>query len=136
MMSDLSNAAALLSRIKEMGVGIAIDDSGTGFSSLSYLKKLPVRELKIDKSFVINMNNDENDAMVVHSTIDLAHNLGLSVVAEGVENQESLERLYAQGCDFIQGCHLCRPVPPDQLERWLREQSQAIGYLRHVGSFA
>jgi len=136
MMSDLSNAAALLSRIKEMGVGIAIDDFGTGFSSLSYLKKLPVRELKIDKSFVINMNNDENDAMIVHSTIDLAHNLGLSVVAEGVENQESLERLHAQGCDFIQGYHLCRPVPPDQLERWLREQPQAIGHLRHVGSVA
>jgi len=136
MMSDLSNAAALLSRIKEMGVGIAIDDFGTGFSSLSYLKKLPVRELKIDKSFVINMNNDENDAMIVHSTIDLAHNLGLSVVAEGVENQESLERLHAQGCDFIQGYHLCRPVPPDQLERWLREQHQAIGHLRHVGSVA
>ena len=136
MMSDLSNAAALLSRIKEMGVGIAIDDFGTGFSSLSYLKKLPVRELKIDKSFVINMNNDENDAMIVHSTIDLAHNLGLSVVAEGVENQESLERLHAQGCDFIQGYHLCRPVPPDQLERWLRDQPQAIAGLRQVGSVA
>ena len=136
MMSDLSNAAALLSRIKEMGVGIAIDDFGTGFSSLSYLKKLPVRELKIDKSFVINMNNDENDAMIVHSTIDLAHNLGLSVVAEGVENQESLERLHAQGCDFIQGYHLCRPVPPDQLERWLRDQPQAIARLRQVGSVA
>jgi len=129
MMSDLSNAAALLSRIKEMGVGIAIDDFGTGFSSLSYLKKLPVRELKIDKSFVINMNNDENDAMIVHSTIDLAHNLGLSVVAEGVENQESLERLHAQGCDFIQGYHLCRPVPPDQLERWRLEQRAVLQLL-------
>jgi len=125
MMSDLSNAARLLSRIKEMGVGIAIDDFGTGFSSLSYLKKLPVRELKIDKSFVINMNNDDNDAMIVHSTIDLAHNLGLSVVAEGVENQASLQRLRDQGCDLVQGYHLCRPIPPDRLENWLREQSQA-----------
>ena len=136
MMSDLSNATVLLSRIKEMGVGIAIDDFGTGFSSLSYLKKLPVKELKIDKSFVINMNHDENDAMIVHSTIDLAHNLGLSVVAEGVENQEILERLREQGCDFIQGYHLCRPAPPAQVERWLREQPWSSGLMPHVGSVA
>lgn len=134
MMSDLSNATSLLLRIKEMGVGIAIDDFGTGFSSLSYLKKLPVRELKIDKSFVINMNCDDNDAMIVHSTIDLAHNLGLSVVAEGVENQETLERLHAQGCDLIQGYHLCRPLPPEQLENWLLEHSKKITGLRKVGS--
>jgi diguanylate cyclase (GGDEF)-like protein len=136
MMADLSNATVLLSRIKEMGVGIAIDDFGTGFSSLSYLKKLPVRELKIDKSFVINMNHDENDAMIVHSTIDLAHNLGLSVVAEGVENQEILERLHAQGCDLIQGYHLCRPLPPEKLEKWLRDQPRTITGLREVGSVA
>jgi diguanylate cyclase (GGDEF)-like protein len=134
MMSDLTNATSLLLRIKEMGVGIAIDDFGTGFSSLSYLKKLPVRELKIDKSFVINMNCDENDAMIVHSTIDLAHNLGLSVVAEGVENQETLERLHAQGCDLIQGYHLCRPLPPEQLENWLLEHSKKLTGLRKVSS--
>ena len=136
MMSDLGNATVLLSRIKEMGVGIAIDDFGTGFSSLSYLKKLPVRELKIDKSFVINMSHDESDAMIVHSTIDLAHNLGLIVVAEGVENQEVLERLQALGCDLIQGYHLCHPLPPDQLENWLREKSQTFTGLREVGGVA
>ena len=136
MMSDLGNATVLLSRIKEMGVGIAIDDFGTGFSSLSYLKKLPVRELKIDKSFVINMSHDESDAMIVHSTIDLAHNLGLIVVAEGVENQEVLERLQALGCDLIQGYHLCHPLPPDQLESWLREKSQTFTGLREVGGVA
>jgi predicted signal transduction protein with EAL and GGDEF domain len=136
MMSDLGNATDLLSRIKEMGVGIAIDDFGTGFSSLSYLKKLPVRELKIDKSFVINMSHDESDAMIVHSTIDLAHNLGLIVVAEGVENQEVLERLQALGCDLIQGYHLCHPLPPDQLENWLREKSQMFTGLRKVGGVA
>ncbi len=136
MMSDLGNATVLLLRIKEMGVGIAIDDFGTGFSSLSYLKKLPVRELKIDKSFVINMSCDENDAMIVHSTIDMAHNLGLSVVAEGVENQDALERLQAQGCDLIQGYHLCRPLPPEQLEAWLREQPWMITGLQEVGGVA
>ena len=136
MMSDLGNATVLLSRIKEMGVGIAIDDFGTGFSSLSYLKKLPVRELKIDKSFVINMNHDESDAMIVRSTIDLAHNLGLIVVAEGVENQAVLERLQALGCDLIQGYHLCHPLPPDQLENWLREKSRAFTELREVEGIA
>ena len=136
MMSDLTSATVLLSRIKEMGVGIAIDDFGTGFSSLSYLKKLPVKELKIDKSFVFNMNRDENDSMIVHSTIDLAHNLGLRVVAEGVENEETLERLREQGCDLVQGYHLCRPLPPEQLERWLREQPYSIGLMRNVGSVA
>jgi diguanylate cyclase (GGDEF)-like protein len=122
MMSDLTRATTLLSQIKQAGVGLAIDDFGTGFSSLSYLKKLPVRELKIDKSFVINMNRDENDAMIVHSTIDLAHNLGLSVVAEGVENREILEQLRTQGCDLIQGYYLCKPLPPDLLRQWLSER--------------
>jgi len=91
---------------------------------LSYLKKLPVRELKIDKSFVINMNGDDNDAMIVHSTIDLAHNLGLRVVAEGVENQAILEQLRVQGCDFVQGYHLCRPLPPDLLQQWLSDRQR------------
>ncbi len=123
MMRDLGRATVLLSQIKGMGVGIAIDDFGTGFSSLSYLKSLPVRELKIDQSFVSNMNRDENDAMIVHSTIDLAHNLGLRVVAEGVENEEIMQQLRAQGCDLIQGYHLCRPLPPEQLQSWLSEHS-------------
>jgi diguanylate cyclase (GGDEF)-like protein len=136
MMSDLGNATDLLLRIREMGVRIAIDDFGTGFSSLSYLKKLPVRELKIDNSFVINMNHDESDAMIVHSTIDLAHNLGLIVVAEGVENQEILERLQAQGCDVIQGYHLCRPLPPDQLESWLHEKPLTVADLCKVKGVA
>jgi EAL domain-containing protein (putative c-di-GMP-specific phosphodiesterase class I) len=123
MMRDLGRATVLLSQIKRMGVGIAIDDFGTGFSSLSYLKSLPVRELKIDQSFVSNMNRDENDAMIVHSTIDLAHNLGLRVVAEGVENAEIMQQLRAQGCDLIQGYYLCRPLPPEQLQSWLSEHS-------------
>ena len=122
MMRDLARATVLLSQIKRMGVGIAIDDFGTGFSSLSYLKSLPVRELKIDRSFVSNMNRDESDAMIVHSTIDLAHNLGLRVVAEGVENEEIMHKLRAQGCDLIQGYHLCRPLPPEQLQSWLSER--------------
>jgi diguanylate cyclase (GGDEF)-like protein len=124
MMSDLTSAMSNVWQIQDMGVNIAIDDFGTGFSSLAYLKKLPVRELKIDKSFVLNMNSDENDAMIVHSTIDLAHNLGLRVVAEGVENKESMEELSSQGCDFIQGYYLCRPLPPQQLYDWLKQHGQ------------
>ncbi|TCK17437.1 diguanylate cyclase (GGDEF)-like protein [Thiogranum longum] len=136
MMSDLNNAAQLLSRIKEMGVSIAIDDFGTGFSSLSYLKKLPVKELKIDKSFVINMGHDENDAMIVHSTIDLAHNLGLTVVAEGVESRKVLEQLQSQGCDLVQGFHVCKPLPAVKLGGWLREMSHRVTALHKAGDVA
>src|SRR3712207_7681771 len=94
-----------------MGVGLAIDDFGTGHSSLAYLKRLPVHELKIDRSFVMNMSTDDNDAVIVRSTVDLAHNLGLRVVAEGVESEAVAQTLTALGCDVAQGYHYGRPVP-------------------------
>ena len=121
MMSDLTSAMSNILQIQEMGVSVSIDDFGTGFSSLAYLKKLPVKELKIDKSFVLNINDDENDALIVHSTIDLAHNLGLRVVAEGVENREIMEQLRLQGCDSIQGYYICRPLPPQKLYEWMTQ---------------
>ena len=121
MMNDPLRAREVLTELGHMNINLAIDDFGTGFSSLGYLKLLPVHELKIDRSFVINMQEDENDAIIVHSTIELAHNLGLSVTAEGVENQESLLRLREQKCDIAQGFHIARPLSFEALQRWFND---------------
>jgi EAL domain-containing protein (putative c-di-GMP-specific phosphodiesterase class I) len=102
-----------------MGCTLAIDDFGTGYSSLSYLKRLPVDEVKIDKSFVLNMQDDENDAVIVRSIIDLARNLGLHVVAEGVETETAWDALLAMGCDIAQGYYISRPLPSAALAAWL-----------------
>ena len=121
IMADARRALTVLSTLNSMGVGLAIDDFGTGFSSLSYLKRLPVKEIKMDKSFVMKMAMDENDAAIVRSTIDLSHNLGLRVVAEGVETEAIWNQLVTLGCDLAQGYYLNRPVPPEDLEVWLRD---------------
>ncbi len=113
LMSDITHITAMLKRISDMGCRIAIDDFGTGYSSLAYLKKLPLHTLKIDKSFVLDMASDENDAAIVHSTIDLAHNLGLSIVAEGIENRETLDLLTDLGCDGGQGYYFSKPQPAE-----------------------
>jgi diguanylate cyclase (GGDEF)-like protein len=114
LMTDIDHISALLGRISDLGVTIAIDDFGTGYSSLAYLKKLPLDTLKVDKSFVMDMVSDENDAAIVRSTIDLAHNLGFDVVAEGIEDLKTLELLIQLGCDGAQGYHFGRPLPPDK----------------------
>lgn len=119
MMADPDHALEVLSELNNMGIHLAVDDFGTGFSSLAYLKKLPVHSLKIDKSFVIGMAREENDITIVRSTIELAHNLGLSVVAEGVENQEVLDLLARHGCDVAQGYYLGRPMPLNDVTRYL-----------------
>jgi EAL domain-containing protein (putative c-di-GMP-specific phosphodiesterase class I) len=98
-----------------MGVRVSIDDFGTGYSSLSYLKQLPVDELKIDRSFVGSMTVDENQAVIVRSIIDLGHNLGLRVVAEGLEDEATLAQLAALGCDLAQGYYLGRPAPAESV---------------------
>lgn len=116
MMADPVNARNTLEKINQLGLKIAIDDFGTGFSSLAYIKQLPVQELKIDKSFVSDMIYNENDAVIVHSTIDLAHNLGLKVVAEGVENADISEQLKQLNCDVIQGHHYGKPQRADEIE--------------------
>ncbi|MBT9441049.1 MAG: EAL domain-containing protein, partial [Acidovorax sp.] len=113
IMDDPQRAEAMLNRLSEQGFKLSIDDFGTGYSSLAYLKRLPVHELKIDKSFVMGMETGEDDAMIVRSTIDLAHNLGLTVVAEGVETAAILERLRTLACDEAQGYHIARPLPVD-----------------------
>jgi EAL domain-containing protein (putative c-di-GMP-specific phosphodiesterase class I) len=120
LMADAARAMEVLSRLRSMGVRVAIDDFGTGYSSLAYLKRLPVDELKIDKSFVAHMATDENDAAIVRSTISLAHDLGLSVVAEGVEDQETWNLLLGLGCDVAQGFFVSRPLPAFALGDWLQ----------------
>ena len=127
IMADPERAITVLNDLASMGVELAIDDFGTGYSSLSQLKRLPVTELKIDRSFVMSMMSDDNDAVIVNSTIDLGHNLGLRIVAEGVENQESWQRLAMLGCDVAQGFHLSRPVPSGALIRWLAAGGIPVG---------
>ena len=121
MMTDTVRVIDVLKHMNSVGLALSIDDYGTGFSSLAYLNKFPVSELKIDKSFVIGMDKNDSDAMIVKSTIDLAHNLGLKVVAEGVENSESIEMLKALGCDIAQGFFISKPKSEKEFIRWVEE---------------
>lgn len=127
LMADIERGAETLRRLSDIGVVISIDDFGTGHSSLAYLKKLPLRTLKIDKSFIQNMSHDENDAVIVRSTIDMAHNLGYRVIAEGVENQDVLDILTILGCDEVQGFFVSYPVLPEELDPWLMTAPWAPG---------
>lgn len=119
IMEDPVRALHTLERLNTMGFELAIDDFGTGYSSLAYLKRLPVDELKIDKSFVMNMALDANDAQIVRSTIDLGHNMGLRVVAEGIESEVVWNLLAAMGCDQGQGFFISRPMPAEQFADWV-----------------
>jgi len=121
IMDDPVRAQLTLERLHSMGVELAIDDFGTGYSSLAYLKRLPVDELKIDKSFVLNMEHDADDAKIVKSTIDLGHNMGLRVVAEGLETLPVWHLLRQMGCDQAQGYYLSKPMPGDKLIAWLEQ---------------
>ena len=125
LMADPAKALEVLNRLSDAGVGLSIDDFGTGYSSLEYLKRLPVDVLKIDKSFVLNMSHDAADAMIVRSTIDLARNLGLRVVAEGVEDQAAYDTLRGLGCHLGQGFLMSRPVTAGDLEVLLDDPSWA-----------
>ena len=125
IMHDPEHSLEILNRLDAMGIKLSVDDFGTGYSSLSYLKRLPVRQLKIDRSFVKEMINDEDDAMIVRSTIDLAHNLGLSTVAEGVEDDETLEQLRKLNCDMAQGYLISRPLSPEDFLRFMLSSAWA-----------
>ncbi|QCU89791.1 putative bifunctional diguanylate cyclase/phosphodiesterase [Thiomicrorhabdus sediminis] len=122
MMENLSLSIDQLNKLNKLGVKISIDDFGTGFSSLAYLKRLPVQELKIDKSFVIDIEQDENDQQIVRSTIDLGHSLGLTTVAEGVETLTAMEIVKSYGCDQVQGYYFSKPVNPEEFRRLLSMQ--------------
>ena len=126
LMRDPDRALQVIAQLRERGVEFSLDDYGTGYSSLAQLRLLPVRELKIDKSFVTRMTARSQDASIVRSTIELAHSLDLRVVAEGVESAEDLRALYLYQCDAVQGFHLSNPVPADELDRWLADAAIAV----------
>jgi diguanylate cyclase (GGDEF)-like protein len=119
VMGDAARCMAVLQRLHDLGVRLSIDDFGTGYSSMSYLRRLPVDELKIDRSFVLGMTTAPQDAVLVRTAIDLGHNLGLTVVAEGVEGAEHVAALRALGCDIAQGYHFARPMPAAALTELL-----------------
>ena len=117
--ADPERALQTMDSLRAMGVHIALDDFGIGYSSLAYLNRLPLDEIKIDRSFVIGMIDDESSATIVRATVELGHGLGYAVVAEGVENTETRQRLSALGCDAIQGFLVARPMPADQTAEWI-----------------
>ena len=119
VMNNPTQSINVLNRLDELGIEIAVDDFGTGYSSLSYLKLLPLSKLKIDKSFIMDMIESDDDAMIVRSTIDLAHNLGMQVIAEGIEDKEILELLSILRCELGQGYYISRPIIGEDLEQWI-----------------
>jgi diguanylate cyclase (GGDEF)-like protein len=121
LMSDPERALATVTRLSALGARISVDDFGTGYSSLANLRRFPIDELKIDRSFVSPMLTDESDLIIVRSTINLGHDLGLRVIAEGVEDEETLRRLACFGCDLAQGYYMSRPLAPDAFETWIAE---------------
>ena len=126
LMADPGRAHAFLTELRDIGIRLSVDDFGTGYSSLAYLKDLPIDAIKIDRSFVASIEDDAGDAMLVKSIVDLGHNLGLKVVAEGVESNGMLEALIAVDCDFAQGYLFSRPAPPEQIGRWLQRSGRAL----------
>ena len=126
-MVDRERSHRVLTELREMGVRISIDDFGTGYSSLAYLRQIPADEIKIDKSFVMNMLADEADARIVGQIVALGHSFGLEVVAEGVESAEVAAKLADIGCDYVQGFHYTKPLPPQDLNAWVQEWRRKRG---------
>ncbi|HSG66596.1 MAG TPA: bifunctional diguanylate cyclase/phosphodiesterase [Gammaproteobacteria bacterium] len=126
LMTDPATSFAVLSRLRELGVGISIDDFGTGYSSLAYFKNIPADELKIDKSFVLNMLNDEGDRRIVKAIVNLTKEFGLKVTAEGVEDEQTARALAALECDSLQGYHYSRPLPQGEFTAWLERARRRV----------
>ncbi|HEY2602072.1 MAG TPA: EAL domain-containing protein [Thermoleophilaceae bacterium] len=126
MLANPARTMTVLSELHALGIRLSIDDFGTGYSSLAYLRRLPIDEIKIDRSFVMGMHEQADDVAIVRSTIDLGRNLGLDVVAEGVETEEIWEKLRELGCNTAQGYYLSRPVPAEQLRDWLNEHRAGV----------
>lgn len=126
LMTDPERSARILTRLRDLGVTVAIDDFGTGYSSLSYLKRLPIHTLKIDRTFIFDVAEDKHDRAIVQSIIDLGHNLGYKVVAEGVESDKAWSMLNELGCDAVQGYHITRPLPESGFRDWLGKNRISI----------
>ncbi len=127
LIADPARATEILERLRVLGVRVSVDDYGTGYCSLAYLREFPVDELKLDRTFVQHLMSDERSASIVRSTVELAHSLGLEMVAEGVEDQLTLEALSSYGCDVAQGYHLSRPMPPADIPCWLEQAAEVHG---------
>jgi EAL domain-containing protein (putative c-di-GMP-specific phosphodiesterase class I) len=125
VMADPDRAVEVLRRIRALGITTAIDDFGTGYSSMAYLKILPVDEIKVDRSFVRDMASDPSNYVLVESTVDLGHNLGLVVVAEGVEDDSTVQALHDVGCDVAQGYHFARPLSAGDFTAYLTSRGPA-----------
>ena len=125
-MENIDDAIEKLNRLNAMGIHLSVDDFGTGYSSLSYLIKLPVHSLKIYQSFIMNMLDDPSMQAVVSSTIYLAHQLGLGVVAEGVETEQQRELLQQWGCDLLQGYLISKPIACDKFEQLLCQSKEKV----------
>jgi diguanylate cyclase (GGDEF)-like protein len=132
MMAYPDLARNILQKLRDMGVRLSVDDYGTGYSSMAYLRNLPVDELKIDRSFIMGLTTAPNDAVIVQGATALGHNLGLSIVAEGVEDETTLAALKALGVDVAQGFHLGRPMPENLLQRWIAGRTGALEPLTHA----
>jgi diguanylate cyclase (GGDEF)-like protein len=130
VMRDAERALPVLRQLDEMGVGLAVDDFGTGYSSLAYLRRLPVNQVKIDKTFVLGMGSDLSDMAVVRAIVDLGHTLSLTVVAEGVEEDAVRDQLARMGCDVGQGYLFCRPLEERRFDSWLQARTMRIPDLR------
>jgi len=121
MMMNPKKSLEILDEFHQLGFGVSIDDFGTGYSSLAYLKNLPADEIKIDKSFVMSMASEKKDESIVKAAVNLAHTLGLKIVAEGVEDKKTLDLLSAMGCDYAQGYYMAKPMPCDDLINWMQD---------------
>ena len=123
LMEDISKNLKTMSKLKELNIKLAIDDFGTGYSSLSYLKKFPIDKLKIDKTFIDGIPTNEDDNVIAKTIISMAHNLGLQVVAEGVETKEQFEFLKENLCNEIQGYYFSKPVSIEKIEEYLEKHT-------------
>jgi diguanylate cyclase (GGDEF)-like protein len=126
MITDAKTSLEILHRLKDIGVHLSIDDFGTGYSSMSYLKQMPLNELKIDQTFVRKLTTIVDDQRIVRSMIDLAHNFELQVVAEGVEDKQTMDMLQTMGCDVIQGYYLAKPMPEADFVKWCQERAKTL----------
>ena len=127
MMSDPPRALEMLRALEGLGINLAVDDFGTGYSSVVFLKQMAATVLKIDKRFVVALSRNDNDAVIVRSMIDLAHNIGMRVVAEGVEDKQSYEILTAWRCDAVQGYYISQALESEEFALWLRQTSWGFG---------
>ena len=133
VIADSRGAGEVLARLSALGVRLSIDDFGTGYSSMSYLRTLPVNEVKIDRSFVTTLDTDDRDRLIVSSVVDLAHRLGLRAVAEGAESVRTLDELELLGCDLVQGFQLARPMPAADVEAWMNARELPVPKAAAVG---